>query len=161
MKNTLFFILFLSLQLKSQRTLTVVGTNWSPTILSITEAGSNYPGTYESQSNQILLNATVPLLLASGKITMHYEPNSTWNTNLILQARRTGTGTTTCVLCSISGGTSYTTIPSTDVELFQIQAVASLASYSNIPIQLQLSGISVTIPATSYNSRIVFTISAL
>ncbi|WP_312902788.1 hypothetical protein [Chryseobacterium taichungense] len=107
------------------------------------------------------MNATVPLLLASGKITMHYEPNSTWNTNLILQARRTGTGTTTCVLCSISGGTSYTTIPSTDVELFQIQAVASLASYSNIPIQLQLSGISVTIPATSYNSRIVFTISAL
>ncbi|SDH51221.1 hypothetical protein SAMN05421846_1013 [Chryseobacterium taeanense] len=160
-KSNFLFLLFLSFHLKSQRTLTVDGTNWSPAIPSITEAGNDYSGVYESLSNQIYLNASIPLLLASGKISVHYEAISTWNSSFILQARRTGNGTTTCLLCSISGGTSYTTIPSTDVELFQIQAVASLASYSNIPVQLKLSGISVTIPATSYSSRIVFTISAL
>lgn len=161
MKNMLLLLLFISLPLKSQRTLTVGGSNWAPTIPSITEAGSNYSGIYESTSSQILLNASIPLLLASGKVTMRYEANPTWNSSLILQARRTGTGTTTCVARSISGGTSYITIPTTDVDFFQIQAVVALASYSNIPVQLQLSGVSVTIPATSYNSRIVFTVTAL
>jgi len=36
-----------------------------------------------------------------------------------------------------------------------------LASYTNIPVQLELTGVSVIIPAATYSSRIVFTISAL
>lgn len=158
-----FFVLLISFcHLQSQRTLTVGGTNWTVTIPSITEAGSNYTGTYESATNQILLAASVPLLLGSGKVSVHYEANPTWNSNLILHARRTGNGTTACLTCSITGGTTYITVPlTTDVELFRIQAIVALASYTNIPIQLELSGVSVTIPATTYNSRVVFTISAL
>ncbi|OCK52446.1 hypothetical protein BA768_12060 [Chryseobacterium sp. CBo1] len=148
-------------QAKAQRTLTVGGNNWTVTIPSITEAGTNYAGTYESAANQILLTASVPLLLGSGKVSVHYEANPTWNSSLILNARRTGDGTTVCVLCSISGGTTYQPIGLTDVELFRIVAIATLASYSNIPIQLQLSGVSVTVPAATYNSRIVFTISEI
>lgn len=155
------FLLLLCSQIKAQRTLTVGGTSWSVTIPSITEAGSNYAGTYESATNQILLGASVPLVLGEGKISMHYEVNPTWNSNLILRARRTGNGTTGCLTCAISGGTTYILIPlTTDVELFRITAIVALASYTNIPVQLELSGVSVTIPATTYNSRIVFTISA-
>ncbi|MCX8525849.1 hypothetical protein OF897_18185 [Chryseobacterium formosus] len=147
--------------LSAQRTLTVGGNNWTVTVPSITEAGTNYTGTYESATNQILLAASVPLLLSSGKVSVHYEPNPTWNSNIILHTRRTGDGTTLCVLCSITGGTAYQIVTTVDIELFRIVAVLALASYSNIPIQLQLTGVSVTIPAATYNSRMVFTISAL
>lgn len=147
--------------LSAQRILTVGGNNWTVTVPSITEAGTNYTGTYESATNQILLAASVPLLLSSGKVSVHYEPNPIWNSNLILHTRRTGDGTTLCVLCSITGGTAYQIITTADIELFRIVAVLALASYSNIPIQLQLTGVSVTIPAATYNSRMVFTISAL
>lgn len=160
-KSIFIILLILSLALKSQRTITVGGTNWTVTIPSITEAGSNYAGTYESATNQILIGASVPLLLGNGKVSVHYQANPTWNSNLVLSARRTGNGTTACVGCSITGGTTYITVPlATDVELFRITAVLALASYSNIPVQLQLSGVSVAIPAATYNSLVVFTIAA-
>ncbi len=162
-KQNIFFILLLTFSmLKSQRTLTVSGTNWTVNIPSITEAGTNYTGTYESTPGEILLNAVVPLVLGSGKVTMHYEVNPTWSSSLILNARRTGNGTTSCVACTITGGTTYTNVSlTTDVELFRITAILALASYTNIPVQLELTGVSVTIPAATYSSRIVFTISAL
>jgi hypothetical protein len=161
-KISLSVYLLISWEIKSQRTLTVGGTNWVLNIPAITEAGTDYAGTFESAANEILLGATVPLVLGSGKVSMHYEANPAWNSNLILNARRTGNGTTSCATCTITGGTTYTNIPlTTDVELFRITAILALAAYTNIPVQLQLTGISVTIPAAAYSSRIVFTISAL
>lgn len=159
-KITLILTLLFFFTLKSQK-LTATGNNWTVTIPTITEAGSNYAGIYESTTNQILLTAEVPLLLGSGKVSVSYVPDPTWHSNLILSTKRTGSGTTLCVLCTITGGTAYQTVTLTDVELFRINAVLALASYSNIPIQLQLSGVSVTIPAATYNSKIIFTISAL
>ncbi len=159
---TAVLILCLGCPVKAQRTLTVGGTNWVVGIPAITEAGNNYSGTYESAANEILLTASVPLVLGTGKVSMHYEANPSWNSSLILSARRTGNGTSSCTTCTITGGNTYTTIPqTTDVELFRITAILALASYTNIPVQLQLSGVSVTIPAATYSSRIVFTISAL
>lgn len=161
-KVILSVLLLIGWEIKSQRTLTVGGTNWVLNIPAITEAGTNYAGTYESAANEILLGANVPLLLGNGKVSMHYEANPIWNSNLVLNARRTGNGTTSCTTCTITGGTTYTNIPlNTDVELFRITAVIALAAYTNIPVQLQLSGVSVIIPAATYSSRIVFTISAL
>lgn len=159
-KITLILSLLFFCALRSQK-ITATGSSWTVTIPSITEAGSNYSGVYESATNQILLTAEVPLLLGSGKVSVSYISDPTWNSNLVLSAKRTGNGTTVCVLCSITGGSAYQAITLTDIELFRIVAVASLASYSNIPIQLQLSGVSVTIPAATYNSKIIFTISAL
>jgi hypothetical protein len=154
------FLIVLAVKANSQ-TLTVSGSNWTVPITPILEAGTNHQGTYESNANQILIAASVPLLLGSGKVSVHYEPNTSWNSALILSAKRTGNGTTLCVLCTLTGGTSYLAFTQTAVELFRIQAVLALASYSNIPIQLQLSGVSVTLPASSYQSRVVFTVSAL
>lgn len=152
-----FFLIFFSI-VKAQRTLIVAGGNWAVPIPSITEAGSNYVGTYESVDNQVLLTASVPALLGTGKVSVHYEPNPTWNSNLTLSVKRTGDGTTLCVLCTITGGTAYQAVTLTELELFKITAVLALASYSNIPIKIQLSGVSVTIPAATYNSKLVFTI---
>jgi len=149
---------FGSIQANAQRNLTVVGSSWNVNPAPITEAGQNYAGTYESPSNQILLNAQVPLLLASGKVSVRFEANPTWHNALKLAIRRTGNGTTVCVLCAITGGLTYLPITTVDTELFRIQAVLALASYSNIPIQLSLSGVSVTIPAANYQSRVIFTI---
>jgi hypothetical protein len=53
-KNIFIVILIVFSQLQSQRTLTVGGTNWTVTIPSITEAGDNYAGTYESSTSQII-----------------------------------------------------------------------------------------------------------
>lgn len=153
----ILFLIFFSV-LKSQRSITVAGGNWAVPIPTITEAGSNYTGTYESSDNQISLTASVPLALSSGKVSVHYEPNPTWNSNLILNVKRTGDGSTICVLCTISGGTAYQAVTLADLELFRITAVLALGSYSNIPIKIQLSGVSVTIPAATYNNKIVFTI---
>lgn len=147
-------------KIKSQ-TLSLTGTNWVVPITPLTEAGTNYTGTYESATNQVILAASVPLLLGNAKVSVHYESNPIWHNSLLLATKRTGNGTTLCVLCTITGGTAYLPLTQTAVELFRIQAVLALASYSNIPIQIQLSGVSVAVPAANYNSRIVFTISGL
>lgn len=143
------------------QSLTVTGSNWSAPIVPIVEAGNNYSGSYQSEANQILLNVSVPLLLGQGRVSVRYEPNPVWDNNLGLSIRRTGNGTTLCVLCSLTGGDAYQPITTVDTELFRITAVLALASYSNIPIQLMLNGVSVLIPAANYNARVVFTIGAL
>ncbi|WP_419869620.1 hypothetical protein [Chryseobacterium sp. CT-SW4] len=143
------------------QTLTLTGTNWAVSVPTITEAGSNYAGTYESATNQAVLAVSVPLLLGNAKVSVRYEANPTWNSGLVISAKRTSNGTTLCALCTITGGTAYQTVTLTDIELFRIQAVLALASYTGINIQFQLSGVSVTIPAASYQSRVVFTVSAI
>jgi len=143
------------------QTLVVNGTHWNVPVPNITEAGNDYAGTYESVSNQITHNTSVPLLLGSAKVSVHYEPDPTWNSNLNLSIRRTSNGSTLCLLCSISGGTAYQPVGVTDIELYRIQAVLALASYSDIGIQLSLSGVSVLIPSGTYNARLVFTVGGL
>lgn len=143
------------------QSLTVGGTNWTVSVPSITEAGTDYLGAYESATNQILLTASVPLLLGGAKVTVRYIANPTWNSSLGLNIKRTGNGTTVCLLCNITGGTTYQAVTLADVELFRIAAVLALAAYNNIPIQLELTGVSVTIPAAAYNARLIFTISGL
>lgn len=137
----------------------VSGTNWNAGIPSITEAGNNYTGTYSSATNQTILNVGLPALLGSVKVYVHYEANPTWNNSLILSAKRTSNGTTLCVGCIISGGTAYQTVTQTAIELFRISTILSVTSYSGINIEYQLSGVSVTIPAAAYHSKIVFTVS--
>ncbi|WP_326981210.1 hypothetical protein VUJ46_13150 [Chryseobacterium sp. MYb264] len=153
-----FLTIFFSSPYYQSQTMTVGGSNWAVAVPSITEAGNNYAGTYESATNQVILAVSVPLLLGSGKVSVHYEANPTWNSALILSGRRTNNGTTTCVLCTITGGTAYQTITQTAIELFRIQAVLALGAYTGINIQLQLSGVSVTVPAAAYSSRVVFTV---
>jgi hypothetical protein len=156
----IIFLILLTFCFKAQ-TVTVTGTNWTVSVPSITEAGNNYAGLYESATNQIILAVTVPLILGNAKVSVHYQANPTWHNSLILSAKRTNNGSTTCGLCTITGGTTYQTVTQTAIELFRIQAILALGSYTGINIQLELSGVSVTIPAAAYQSSIIFTVSAI
>ena len=156
-----FSIFFSASNANAQRTISVSGNNWNVNVSPVTEAGLDYLGSYESATNQMLLSVSIPFLLGSGKVSVHYEVNTNWNSSLNLSVRRTGNGSTLCLLCSITGGTAYQSINTFDTELFRINGGIALTSYTNIPIQLMISGISVILPATNYQSSIVFTISDL
>ncbi|PWN69811.1 hypothetical protein C1631_007255 [Chryseobacterium phosphatilyticum] len=177
LKRYLYTILIVISGFVEAQTVTVSG-NWAPTIASITEAGNNYAGTYDNitPSNPITMSGSLPgsflnLLSSSGaKITMHHTP-TVWNSSLALSAKRTG-GTTTinglCVACTatINGGTTYTSVPqATDVTFVTITFTGLLGlgnsvNFSNINLQLQLTGVSVTVPAAAYSTRVVFTVAA-
>lgn len=156
------------------QTITVGGSNWTVTVPTITEAGSNYTGTYQSATDLIILSGTLPgsflNLLAGGaaRVSMRYN-NISWNNSLRLYAKRSGGSATIgglCIACSatINGGTTYIEIPqAVDTAFFTINFVGVLGlgnsvTYSGINTQLQITGVSVTLPATTYNAQIVFTI---
>lgn len=170
------FFLFVKSPLHAQ-TINLAGSNWNLTIPSITQAGMDYAGTYESSNNLITISGTLPnsfLNLLGGrsaKVSVHYVPNS-WNNGLHLYAKRIG-GTASvggiCVGCSatINDGLNYVEIPQgIDNTLFTIKfngvlGLLTSVTYSNVNVQLKLSGVSVALPVDSYNATIVFTIGAL
>lgn len=158
------------------QTITVGGSNWTVSVPTITEAGTNYAGTYESVTNLITLSGNLPgsflNLLTSGaaRVSVHHTP-TTWNSNLHLYAKRSGGSATIsglCILCTatINGGTTYTEIPqAVDTAFFTINFTGVLGlgnsvSYTGINTQLQISGVSVIVPATTYNTQVIFTIGA-
>ncbi|QPQ52889.1 hypothetical protein H3Z85_05600 [Chryseobacterium indologenes] len=93
LKRYLYIILILGSSSFGAQTVTVTG-NWAPTIAAITEAGTNYAGTYDNitPSNPITMSGTLPgsflnLLSSNGaKITMH-QATTVWNNSLVLSAK--------------------------------------------------------------------------
>lgn len=176
LKRHLCIILLTACSCLRAQTVSISG-NWTASVPTITEAGNNYTGTYDNTtSNQIVMSGTLPgsflnLLTSTGaKISMHYVSNP-WNSAMVLAAKRTG-GTATingvCLVCSatINGGTNYITIPeATDVTFVTITFTGLLGlsnsiTLSGITLLLQVSGVSVTIPASTYGARVVFTVAA-
>ena len=133
------------------------GTDWtvSPTI---TEAG-----TYETSlvsPFQMSLTVTVPALLSSASISARYIPDPTWNNSLGIAVKRLNNGTSLCVLCSVAGGTDYISLAQADVPFFSVHTLLALTSFTDIGLQLRLTGVSVTVPAAAYKAKIQFTIAA-
>lgn len=158
------------------QTINVGGSNWTVSVPAITEAGTDYAGTYESATNLITLSGNLPgsflNLLTSGaaRVSVHHTP-TTWNSNLHLYAKRSGGSATIsglCVLCTatINGGTTYTEIPQAVATAFftinftGVLGLGNSVTYTGINAQLQISGVSVAIPATTYATQVVFTIGA-
>lgn len=156
------------------QTINVGGSNWTVSVPTITEAGTNYAGTYESATNLITLSGTLPgsflNLLTSGaaRVSVHHTP-TTWNSNLHLYAKRSGGTTSISGLClgctaTINGGTTYVEIPQAVATAFftinftGILGLGNSVTYSSINGQLQISGVSVIVPATTYSTQVVFTI---
>ena len=178
LQRNLYIIFLIMSSFFDAQTVNVSG-NWSPVIPAITEAGNNYAGTYDNTTTTpttITLSGTLPgsflnLLSSSGaKMTMRYTPNP-WNNSLTLSARRTGGSTTihgVCVLCTsaINGGTTYIPISQTaDVTFLTftfsgLLGLGNSVSFADVNLILQLAGVSVTVPASTYSARVVFTIVA-
>jgi hypothetical protein len=146
------------------QSLTVSGSNWTVPLTYITEAGKDYVNSQESATNQILLSGSGTAFLwidGTVKISAHYTADPKWNNNLLIAVKRTGNGTLNSGT-TISGNTNYINILNgSDLELFTVHNGCGFCTYtfSNTPMQLQLSGISVTVPSDAYSAKIVFTIS--
>lgn len=147
--------------------ITVGGSDWTAPVTAITEAGNNYVGSTESiNPAQITITGTIPIGLLSNAVRISVSQNNVnWNSNLALAVRRTGNGSP-CNNCVIEGNTlnEYTTVnqaASTSFMILRIYGLLAGGTYSNIPVQVRLSGISVTVPSAAYQANIVFTISAL
>lgn len=143
---------------QARRITSTASAPWTVPIATITEAGSDYVGEYVSATNQVIINASVPLLLGNAKVSVQQSSSATWHNQLKLSIKRNGPGSTLCVLCSISGGDNYIPLSTTSIDLFQIVAVLALAEYNNIPLQLKLTGVSVTLPAAIYETTLIYTI---
>ena len=161
----LTFLLSLNLIVKGQ-TISVSG-NWIPTVTAITTTGSDYSSSaLTSAANQTLITAggLGSLLSIKNYQISVSKTNTNWHNNLVLTARRTGTGTPSFLgLLSASGGTTAQTITNISTAFFTINvSILSLglgnASISNIPIEYSLSGISVILPAKTYSTTITYTI---
>lgn len=182
-KKLLFVIVFLITINGFTQTITVSGSNWNintnstPSFTQPTEAGNNYSGTYESPTNLITISGSIPgslLNLLTGGVAsvvkVHYIPTN-WNSNLKLFVKRSGGSASIsglCLLCgtSINGGTTYIEVPqSAPVQFFTINFSGVLGlgnniTFSNINVQLQIQGVSVTVPVDDYSTTIYFTIAA-
>lgn len=181
LKKLLFVIVFLTTINGFTQTITVSGSNWNvnstPSFAQPTEAGNDYLGTYESPTNLITLSGFIPgslLNLLTGGVasvvSVHYIPTN-WNSNLKLFVKRSGGSASIsgiCVLCgtSINGGTAYIEVlQSAPVQFFTINFSGVLGlgnniTFSNINVQLQIQGVSVTVPVDDYSTTIYFTIAA-
>ncbi|WP_199879942.1 hypothetical protein [Arundinibacter roseus] len=144
----------------------------SVTIPTITEAGNDY-GMPTPNGNPIILNYTFDNdmlsspgadLFESGsiKVKMQYDPTTTWDPSLHLYAQRNG-GSASLAAASYSGGFPYVEIPgATSVPFFdliwndQSTEPGTTVTYSDIPVSIQLSGVSVLIPAATYSAQILF-----
>lgn len=148
MKNLLYtlIILFLTNNANAQ-SINITG-QWNYTIptSAITEAGEDFSGTYESSVNQLYLNVT-----HNHKWAVSVKKNNiVWNDNILIWIHRTGNG---YGRGNIKGGENYIDIPNHEVGF-----VTGNKEQYDVPLQLQLSGVSVTIPANNYITEIVFTL---
>jgi len=132
-------------------TITVTGS-WSETI-DVSDlqggAGSDLANTYTSASNAVSIDVGV-----SGRQTWRvdvYKIDSTWHTNLHLYVRRTSDGTGHSASW-VSGGTSYQEVTGTAQSFFNGER-----SRSGITVQLQLTGVSVSVPAHTYSTTVYYT----
>lgn len=151
MKKWIWILLLLPPKLAAQ-------ANWTVTApsASISDAGNNYGSSIlESVSNQVVFSIT------GGSLTSYTiqvsRIDADWSNQLSIFVRRTGTGTGG-ILGSINGGTNYqqvTTFP----QFFFNGSLGFSNNRSNIPVQFRIDGISVLLPAKTYATTIVFTLS--
>jgi hypothetical protein len=127
--------------------------DWYLTIGSadlVSGPGSNLPSYFESASNLISIDITGAIDDNDNWRVDVKKTDGTWNIALHLNAYRTNDGSGTG---SISGGTSYQEITSTDSQFFN-----GRGDRSDITVRLKMSGISVTLPPATYSTTVTFTV---
>ena len=156
---TLFFLFFtlLSCPLGSQ-TVSVSGS-WNLTIgpadLETGTPGDNLNSTYENTAGDVTLSfGTGGSLFNQRNYRIDIQrSDSNWWPAFTLSVHRTGSG---FVWGSISGGTSYQAITTTAQPFVSGRAWFGI----NIPLQYQLTGVSAAIPADTYVTTVIYTITA-
>ncbi len=161
MSRLLFFTVLVLMQytVYSQVSFNASGS-WTSFISSNLEAGSNFSSGYTSSSNQVYISATTTK--GKGKagnfgwnVSVHKE-DSNWHSSLGLSVRRTGSGNSTSNGNGgglIQGGTAFQGLSGTTSAFF-----SGKKGHTDIPIQYQVTGVSVLIPSGVYSTTVVFTL---
>lgn len=152
MKGILSLFLFFSLLVtsKGQTIRAIGGWNNSISANTITTAGNDYSLNVISGINQTSLDISptaINWIVRINKIDNH------WHNSLELYAKRTGNGLILAT-ATISGGAIFSVIQNTSTEFFR-----GTISITSIPIQYEIKGLSVLIPAGNYSTTIYYTIS--
>jgi hypothetical protein len=155
MKTILFSItLFISAIYVEAQSINAIGS-WSVSVPSntISEAGNDYNMNLTSMINQTLLDITVPTITTNWRVDVNKQ-DSFWHNSLGLWIRKTGDG---------MGVAGSTISPSGTIPFFQLANLGQplfigTKNYSSIPIQYEIRGLSVLIPASTYNTTVVYTI---
>ncbi|MFC1539092.1 hypothetical protein ACFL6H_06700 [Candidatus Latescibacterota bacterium] len=115
-------------------------------------AGTDLIDTYTSDSNATLVDIRRAKKNDLWRIDIR-RSDINWHGNLYLYVKRTGSGHGNG---NIIGGLSYMEINYIDMELFHGEGLLN-----NIPLQYQLTGVSLQIPPDTYGTTIIFTITQL
>lgn len=155
----LLFAYFFQQNLFAQVNLQVIG-NWdySLPITDILEAGNDFTGTYESNTSQVNLSITDGTILIGQDYNWRVDVRvgqEDWHPNLDLSIRRTGDGVTVND-GMIVGGEVYQTLTTVNQTLMEGNKNRTL-----IPVQYQLRNVSVTIPAKTYYTTVIYTVTEL
>ena len=113
-------------------------------------AGTNLTSTYTSSQNINLIDITGQTSKWDNWQVNIKRIDTTWNSNLLVFARRTSNGKGKG---SISGGLAYIQVTQSDTTFF-----TGAGDRSTITIQLQLTGASLTIPPNQYSTIIQYTV---
>ena len=140
------------------QTITATG-GWSYTFGTVNEAGSNLSTTAISSAiNQTIIDFSGFSKNASFTVRVH-KSDIDWNASLVLSVVRTsnGTGGTST---TISGGTTPIALTSTAQVYFSGNVGNSpTRGITGINNQYQITGQTVLIPAKTYTTNVVYTIS--
>ena len=155
MKTFLFFvIILLSAIYVEAQSINAIGS-WSVSVPSntISEAGNDYSMNLTSMTNQTILDINVPLTTTSWRVDVNKQ-DSFWNNALTLWIRKTGDG----VGIAGSSISPIGTIPFFQLANMGQPFFTGIKNYVGIPIQYEIRGLSVLIPASTYNTTVVYTI---
>lgn len=133
--------------------------NWSYNVpaSTISEAGNNYNGNISSNVNQTLLDLAGMGFYTTYRVDVRHS--GTLPAPLTLQVMRTGDGVKSG-FGGISGGTAYQNVTNSNIQFFTGWNFLG-GTYMNVPIQYNLTGVSVLIPAGSYATTVTYTIIAI
>lgn len=112
-------------------------------------AGEDVSQVLTSTSNQIEVTVNGNVNKTSWAVNVS-KSDITWNNDIEIWVRRTGIGTGSG-LCY--GGNVYQKVNNTSFKFIEGQRVQVA-----MPVQLEIRGITVTIPATAYSTNLIFTL---
>lgn len=159
MKNLIFIVFFvISNCIYSQKDKMTLSGNWTKNLSAsdINGAGNDYANSIVSATNQSLITVSPG---GNGKdyvnINVHvHREDIAWHNNLTLNARRSSGGNNSNNI--ISGGSSFQTITGNATNpsiLF-----SCTGEHIFVPIQYEITGISVLLPVQTYSTTVVFTL---
>lgn len=147
-------ILLLSTICVEAQSINAIGS-WSVSVPSntISEAGNDYNINLTSVTNQTMIEINVPSTTANWRVDVDKQ-DSFWNNSLSLWIRKTGDG------IGILGSSisPIGTIPFFRLANMGQPFITGVKNYVGIPVQYEIRGLSVLIPASTYNTTVVYTI---